>query len=515
MTTHQGLVAGIDFGTQALKISLFTLEGRLVWRGERAYPTVFPLAGRAEQKPEHWWQALVEVLKEAAKSVLLSRIEGIGVCATSSTVLVVDEAGVPQTPALLWMDNRAVDQAKAINENADTAVKEVLRYSGGKVSEEWMVAKALYLKEHGCLTPGRKVVEQLDWINFKLTGRWAASQCNAVCKWTYQAGKGFSPAFFDAIGLPDYQKLWPQEVIPVGDRVGEVTEQAAAELGIAPGIPVIQGGIDAHIGMLGAGAVEPGVMSLIMGTSFVHLVHTEKPVFHDGLWGPYENAILPDQWLIEGGQLSCGSLTTWFLQQFYPHVSAEEMGSVYEEVVAEAGKIGPGSDGLVMMDSWQGNRTPYRNPLVTGSMVGLTLAHTRYHIFRAILEATAYGTRNIIAAFEDSHVPIKRIIACGGGTKNALWMQILSDVTGLVIETLEETEAGSKGAAIVAAYGLGKYPSLADAAKANIQSGRVYTPQKEAQEKYDRYFAAYLDLHVALFPIMKGLASPEKGDGMR
>lgn len=506
MIADHSIVAGIDFGTQGLKVSLYTLEGKLVWRGERSYPTVFPLAGRAEQNPEHWWQALVEVLAEAAQSVPLSRIEGIGVCATSSTVLVTDEAGTPQTPALLWMDKRAVAQAKAVNEHTDPAVKEVLRYSGGKVSEEWMVSKALYLQENGFLPPGSRVMEQLDWIHFRLTGRWAASQCNAVCKWNYRAGKGFSPAFFKAIGLPEYHRLWPEEVIPVGSRVGAVTEAAAAELGIAPGVPIFQGGIDAHIGMLGVGAVEPGIMSLVMGTSFVHLVHTEEPVFHEGLWGPYEHAILPDQWLIEGGQLSCGSLTTWFLQQFYPHVPAEELGAVYEEVVAQAGKIAPGSEGLVMMDSWQGNRTPYRNPLATGSLVGLTLAHTRYHIFRAILEATAYGTRNIISTFADSRVPITRIIACGGGTKNALWMQILSDVTGLVIEAVEETEAGSKGAAILAAYGLGRYPSLAEAAWANAEKGRVYTPQQEAHEAYDRYFAAYLDLHKALFPIMKELS---------
>ncbi|WP_183192399.1 FGGY-family carbohydrate kinase [Brevibacillus fluminis] len=505
MTMKQAIVAGIDFGTQGLKVGLFTVAGKLVWKGERSYPTVYPHAGQAEQNPQHWWKALREVLAEAASVLPLSQIEGIGVCATSSTVLVVDEAGTPQTPALMWMDKRAVAQAQTINEKEEPIVKDILRYSGGKVSEEWMVAKALYLKENGYLLPGRKVVEQLDWINFKLTNRWVASQCNAVCKWNYRDGEGFSPAFFKAIDLPEYREFWPEEVIPVGSQVGVVTEGAAVELGLSAGIPVFQGGIDAHIGMLGVGAVDSGIMSLVMGTSFVHLVHAEEPVFHEGLWGPYENPILPDKWLIEGGQLSCGSLTTWFLQQFYPHVPAEQLYRVYDELLAEAARIAPGSEGLVMMDSWQGNRTPYRNPHATGSLVGLTLAHTRYHIFRAILEATAYGTRNIISTFEETDVPITRIIACGGGTKNALWMQILSDVTGLVIETLEETEAGSKGAAILASYGLGHYLTLADAAKALAEKGHVYTPQPDAHRAYDRYFTTYLDLHKALFPIMKEL----------
>lgn len=505
MMKDKSYVAGIDFGTQGVKVGLFTLDGKLVWKGERSYPTVFPQAGRAEQNPIHWWQALREVLREATAAIALSQIKGIGVCATSSTVLVADENGTPQTPALMWMDNRAVAQAQAVNENTEAIVKEILRYSGGKVSEEWMVAKALYLKDNGYVTPGSKVVEQLDWINFKLTNRWVASQCNAVCKWNYRDGEGFSPAFFQAIGWPEYREHWPEEVIPVGSQVGVITELASAELGIAQGVPVFQGGIDAHIGMLGVGAVEPGIMSLVMGTSFVHLVHAEDPVFHQGLWGPYQNAILPDKWLIEGGQLSCGSLTTWFLQQFYPHVPAEELGRVYEELLSEASQIPAGSEGLVMMDSWQGNRTPYRNPLSTGALVGLTLAHTRYHIFRAILEATAFGTRNIISTFAETSLPIRRIIACGGGTKNGLWMQILSDVTGLAIETLEETEAGSKGAAILASYGLGHYPTLADAAKALAGKGRVYTPRPEVQSAYDKCFAVYLELHKALFPIMKEL----------
>ncbi len=506
MSGEKSYVLGIDFGTQGLKTGIFTTDGTLIWKGEHSYPTAYPHVGRAEQDPSAWWHALGSVLREAAHGVDLSRIEGVSVCATSSTVLVANEQGVPVSPAIMWMDKRAVAQTESINHNSDPEVKEVLRFSGGKVSEEWMVAKTLYLKQTGKLRPGMKVVEQLDWINFKLTGNWTASQCNAVCKWNYVIEKGgFSPAFFAAIGLPDYQAYWPENIIPVGGVVGRFTAEAAGHLGLAEGTPVFQGGIDAHIGMLGVGAVETGIMSLVMGTSFVHLVHAESPVFHPGLWGPYEDAILPHSWLIEGGQLSCGSLTTWFLQQFYPHVPADQLGSVYAELLAEAEKLPAGSEGLVMMDSWQGNRTPYRNPVATGAVVGLTLAHTRYHIFRAILEATAYGTKNIIQTFEQTKLPIHRIIACGGGTKNALWMQILSDVTGLVIETLEETEAGIKGCAIIAANGLGHFPSLKAAAQAMGEGGRVYTPQTDKQQAYEKYFAIYLDLHEKLFPVMNEL----------
>jgi FGGY-family pentulose kinase len=506
MIAEKKYVLGIDFGTQGLKLGIFSALGKLVWKGEQSYPTYFPQVGRAEQNPLDWWNALIRLLHQGSANVDLSRIGGICVCATSSSVLLVDPEGTPVMPAMMWMDQRAVPDAGAINENRDPAVTGTLRYSGGKVSEEWMTPKALWLKRNGMLKPGYKVVEQLDWINYMLTGKWAASQCNAVCKWNYVPSEGgFSPSFFSAIGWPEFAEHWPQEVIPVGGLVGTVTSQAAGQLGLPEGVPVFQGGIDAHIGMLGVGAVDPGVMALVMGTSFVHLVHSPKPVFQQGLWGPYPDALLPGSWLLEGGQLTCGSLTTWFLKQFYPDVPEEKRAGVYGELLREAEKIPAGSEGIVIMDSWQGNRTPYRNPLATGAIVGLTLAHTRYHIFRAILEATAYGTKNVIEAFQQTEQPIKRIIACGGGTKNPLWMQILSDVTGLAIETLEETEAGIKGCAITAAYGLGYYPSLADAAKAMGEKGKAYEPRPEERSAYEKYFQIYLRLHETLFPVMKEL----------
>jgi len=503
MFAEQSCVMGIDFGTQGVKAGIFTTDGKLVWKSERSYPTAYPQVGRAEQDPSEWWQALSELMRTASADFDLRQIGGIAVCATSSTVLHTDARGVPLRPAILWMDQRAVSESEEINANQQQEVQEVLRYAGGKVSEEWMTAKTLWLKRHAKLAPGDRIVEQLDWINHQLTGEWTASMCNAVCKWNYVKSKGgFSPHYFAAIGLPDYADYWPDTVVPVGGLVGRITEKAAEQLGLPVGTPVFQGGIDAHIGMLGVGAVDSGVMSLVMGTSFVHLVHADRPVFHPGLWGPYQDAILPESWLIEGGQLTCGSLTTWFLQQFYPHVPKAQRAEVYAELLREAERIPPGSEGVVMMDSWQGNRTPYRNPLATGALVGLKLAHTRYHVFRSMLESTAYGTRNIIRTFQESGLAINRIIACGGGTKNPLWMQILSDVTGLVIETMEETEAGIKGCAMIAAYGLGQYDHLSSAAKAMVEPGKIYSPQLANKPLYDKYFEIYLDLHKTLFPVM-------------
>lgn len=496
-------VLGIDVGTQGLKAGIYTTGGQKVWVGSEGYPTQYPEPGLSEQDPNDWWKALTRVLAKCPKEIGLHSISAIAVCATSSTVLLVDESGAPVGPAMMWMDTRAGQEVDAINENSDPHVKEILRYSGGKVSAEWMTPKSLWLKNWGKLKPGCKIVEQLDWFNYRLTGNWVSSLCNATCKWNYVKGKGFSDSFFRSIQLGDYAEFWPTAVKKVGDKVGVISAKAAQETGFKEGVPVLQGGIDAHIGMLGIGATAPGEVSLIMGTSFVHLVHTEKAVFHPGLWGPYADAILPGTWLLEGGQLTCGSLTTWFLQQFYPDKSGEELNGVYEELLAKAKEIDPGSNGLVIMDSWQGNRTPYRNAWSKGTIYGLTLAHTKYDIFRAILESVAYGTHNIMDCYRESGVPLQRIIASGGGSKNSLWLQIISDVTGLTIEVAEETEAGTKGCAVISAFGLRHYPSLAAASKKMTQTAGLYQPDMEANEKYKKFFKNYIELHERLLPLME------------
>lgn len=386
MLERNELVVGVDFGTQSLKVALYRTSGQQIWLDQERYLT-HSYRDRAEQNPEDWWTAFCRVMRRLPDEVDRQQIRGLAVCATSSTVLLTDEQENPLMPAMLWMDQQAVKEAEHINGQSGETVASVLAYSGGKVSEEWMSAKSLWLKKQGLLRPGVRIMEQLDWIHFRLTQRWVASQCNATCKWNYipQHG-GFVKDFFQTIGFAEYLSYWPQEVLPVGERIGPLMPEAARALGLHTEVIVFQGGIDAHIGMLGTGAVEEGEMNLIMGSSFVHLLHADQPVWKQGLWGPYPDAILPDSWLLEGGQLTCGSLTTWFMEQFYSHLPHEEHANVYQQLVAKAEKLTPGSEGLVVLDSWQGNRTPYRDPYARGSIFGLTLTHKRSMGHKQIVE---------------------------------------------------------------------------------------------------------------------------------
>lgn len=505
--TNKNYVLGIDIGTQSLKVGVYTTDGKHVCTTSNAYKTYHRQNGYSEQDANDWWLALQQSIQTASQSLDMKFVKGIALCATSSTVLLTDDKLKPIGLAQCWMDQRSAVEEDEINSNEHDEVKNRLSYSGEKTSIEWMMTKSLWLKKNHDLT-GKRIVEQIDWMNYQLTGVLVSSKCNVTCKSGY-VGKlgGFSEEFFDKIGLEGITKCWPSKVLSVGDQVGAITEKAAAFLGLAVGTPVFQGGIDAHIGMIGAGALEPGSLNMTTGTSFVHLMHHKHSIFNDALWGPYDSPLVEDHWLLEGGQLSCGSIISWFLQEFYS--GREDKAEIYKELESEIQKIKPGSDGLLVLDSWKGNRTPYKTPYATGAFIGLTLSHNKYHIYRAILEAIAFGTKNVIRTFNQSSIPVHQIIAGGGGTQNKSWMQIISDVTGLPILIPKDIETGSKGAAIIASYGIGEYASLKEASTLMVEMEKTYYPNPDEKNNYDSYFNIYLELNQLLFPIMEKLTKGE------
>ncbi|NGP46693.1 carbohydrate kinase [Bacillaceae bacterium SIJ1] len=499
---------GIDIGTQSLKIGVYDQNGEVIAKASQSYPTYHTKKGISEQNPTDWWDALRAALQQASNHIDLTNICGITLCATSSTVVITDQNFQPIAPAQSWMDQRSVAEEEEINNNASSVVKNRLRYSGEKTSIEWMTTKALWLKRHYDLED-KHILEQQDWMNYKLTGQVVASKCNATCKWHYvESRNGFSEEFFEEVGLAHIVQHWPQRVVKVGAIVGHVTESAAKELGLTFDTPVFQGGIDAHIGMIGSNALEPGNLCMITGTSFVHLTHHKKPIFNNSLWGPYDAPLIDDHWLLEGGQLSAGSIISWFLHEFYS--DRDNIKEVYRELDEEMKNIELGSDGLIVLDSWKGNRTPYKNPYATGAFIGLTLSHTKFHIYRAILESIAFGTKNVIETFRNSSIPIHKIIAGGGGTKNSYWMQMISDITGLPICIPEEEEIGTKGAAIIAAYGSGLYSNIQEAAARMVRMKTNYVPDINNTKAYEAIFQNYLDINELLFPIMKKLQLGEE-----
>ena len=309
-----GLLLGLDLGTEGARVGAFTEDGAALGSVHRPYATSFPRAGWAEQDPEAWWAAVVD----AARTLLATdacRAAGpvlaVASATTASTVAVLDADGRPLRPAILWMDSRASAQAARTAGLADR--HPVLAWSGGSDASEWLLPKAVWLKEHEPATWARaaRVVEALDYLTFRLTGRWVGSQMNAVCKYNYDGLRGAFPVeLYADLGVADLVERLPDQILPVGSVAGPLTAEAAAAFGTAAGAPVVVGGIDAHVSLLSCGASED-VVSLVSGTSSAIIAEVDEPTETTEIWGPYPHALRTTKWLVEGGQVTSGSVLTW------------------------------------------------------------------------------------------------------------------------------------------------------------------------------------------------------------
>lgn len=495
----RNVLFSIDLGTQSARAACFDEAGNRLSMAEEVYETRYPHPGWAEQRPSDWWRAICSSCHRAA-AALSGNYTPAAICigATSSTVLPVDAQGSPLGNAILWMDTRSRKECAMVNETRHP----ILSYCGGGVSVEWMLPKTLWMKKNQpeLYNSAYKIVEALDWLNFKLSGEWAASKCNASCKWTFSDVEGgFVEEFFKEIGFPEYAEKWPISVKAMGEPVGRVTPEAAKELGIQGTPMLIQGGIDAHVGMVGLGTVVPGIMGVIMGTSFVHLALSEERMFIPGLWGPYSNAVVPGYSLLEGGQTSAGAITRWFKEVF-----AKDLGDeAYALLAQEAATAPPGCDGLTVLDFWQGSRTPVCDPDLTGCMWGMDLHHTRGHMYRAVLESVAHGTRNILSAFRKGGYHVDNMAVCGGVTKNPLWLQIIADICQTPIVLTKDTDAVLLGGAITGSVGVGIHPSFQAASESMVHQRSVVEPDSSLTWIYDKAHQRYLATYEALSPLMR------------
>lgn len=503
-------VLGIDVGTQSVRVMVFDLQGRPRGSAAKPLPTHIDKVSWAEQEPNDWWEGAVESTRRALAEggVEPASVVGLSVDSTSCTVLPVRRNGLPLRRALLWMDVRSVDQAQRVTRTKHP----VLKYVSWVESPEWMIPKALWLKEHqpDIYQQADLVVECQDWMIHRLTGRWVASLNQATCKWNYASPEGGWPE--DLLKQLDCRELidkWPAEVVPLGTPVGKLTAEAAEQLGLPAGVVVAQGGIDAYTAMLGLGVTLPGQMAIVMGTSTCHMALCEAGLFETHVWGPYPDALLPNTWVLEGGQTTTGGIVTWFREQFGADAAAEaeQRGSSVWDVLDErAAMIPPGAEGLVLLDYFQGNRTPLRDPKARGAVVGLSLKHSAAHLFRAIYEGTAYGTRHILEDLAAGGFRATGLYACGGGARSELWLQIHADVCGVPLYLTREQEATCLGTAICAAAGAECYPDLQAAAAAMVEIVRRIDPNPANAEAYQYMYQRYVGLYPPLRDTMHDLA---------
>ena len=523
---------GIDVGTGSARAGVFDREGHL--RGTATHPIQMwrPQSDFVEQSSEDIWRACCAAVREAVDQASLSagQIRGIGFDATCSLVALdendqpvsVSPSGNDEQNIIVWMDHRGVAQAQRINETNH----DVLRYVGGMISPEMQSPKLLWLKENLPRTWERaaKFFDLPDYLTYRATGDATRSLCTTVCKWTYlgheQSDRSDSvgrwdDSFWRDIGLDDlvaedYARIG-QRVRPMGESLRNgLTQQAANELGLAPNTPVGVSIIDAHAGGLGVtGAALDGIapspqamehrLALIGGTSSCHMAVANEARFISGVWGPYFSAMIPDLWLNEGGQSATGALIDHVI---FSHARSAELRSktkeqdrtIYEllndRLDALATKVefpAALTNALHVLPYFHGNRSPRADPTLRGMISGLTLGDTIDELallYLATIQAVAHGTRHIIDSLNECDYRIDTIFACGGGTKNPVFLREHADVTGCRIVLAQEPEAVLLGAAILGAVAGGAYGSVLQAMSAMSRAGQTIEPSSGAVAQY-------------------------------
>jgi len=490
-------VIGIDGGTESLRARVFDLKGECRGSAAHPYETRFSPGARAEQNPEDWWQALGIAVKRAVSEAGISpdAVEAIGLATTSCTVVALDRHGKALRPAIIWMDVRAEAEAAEVLATGDAAL--VVNCDGkGPVSAEWMIPKARWIAKHEpeVFKKAATICEYQDFMSLRLTGRRCASLDNVSIRWHYSTSRGgYARSLVAKLGMDALLDKWPAEVVAPGDVIGTLTTEAAGHLGLSTRVKVAQGGADAFIGMIGLGVSRPGQLALITGSSHLMFGVSSQPASVNGLWGTYADAVYPGLHIIEGGQTSTGSIINWLRRLAGGTLD-------FAALNAEAAKLEPGCDGLLVLDHFQGNRTPYVDALSRGAFVGLTLSHGMPHLFRAAIEGICFGTRAILDGMTGAGFSATEITIGGGATSSDLWLQIHADTAGLPVSVPASSEAPSLGAAILAGVGAGHFATIDDGMAAMVRPGRSIEPRPRETALYAELYKQYAQLYPALKP---------------
>ena len=492
---------GVDGGTEGLRAGVFDVFGTPLAFASTSYPTQFPAPSWAEQDPNDWWDALGKSVRKAISDsgISVDQIAAMTVDTTCCSVVPLDDSGNPVRPALIWMDVRSAEQAEQMVATEDDALR-INSNGSGPVSAEWMIPKALWIKQNEPENFDRAVTicEYQDYINLHLTGRLGASINNVSTRWHCDYSReGVPKSLLEKLDLGELAEKWPQDVFRLGELVGGLTPRAAEHLGLNTDLPVVQGGADAQIGMIGLGVVKPGNLALITGSSHLHLGLSEKPFHGTGIWGTYADALLPGLHTVEGGQTSTGSVINWLKNLFGE--------SDYETLNRDASKLPPGSENLIVQEHFQGNRTPHTDPKSRGAFHGLTLKHGREHLFRAAIEGVAFGSELILESMRTNGFFPESIVVSGGATRSELWLQIQSDVSNLPLTLTKNPDAPLLGCAILATVGAGIYEDIPTAVEQMVQIDRVIEPNSQVHAEYQPFYESYKASYVGLRNIRNNL----------
>ena len=470
----------------------------------------------------------IEVLEVTVPAVLKESgvdpadVIGMAIDFTACTMLPVDKEGiplcfredlksVPHAWLKLWKHHAAQYEANKLNQIAEERGEDFLARYGGKISSEWMFPKIMQILDEApeIYDMADRFMEATDWVTMQMTGAEARNSCTAGYKAMWHKKKGYpSKDFFKALD-PRLENVVEDKlstnIFPQGAKAGELTEAMAAKTGLLPGTAVAVANVDAHVAVPAVGITGPNKMLMIIGTSTCDIMCSEVEKEVPGMCGVVEDGVLPGFYGYEAGQSCVGDHFEWFVKNCVPasyYDEAKEKGiSVYKLLGQKADNLKIGESGLVALDWWNGNRSVLVDVDLTGMMLGMTLTTKAEEMYRALIEATAYGKKMIIDTFEEAGVPVDELYACGGiAKKDPMMMQIYADVTNKEIFIGESDQAPALGSAMFGAVAAGAakggYDSIFDAAKVMGKvEERTYKPIPENVEAYSKLYAEFKILH--------------------
>jgi xylulokinase len=494
------LFLGLDVGTSGVKALLVGADGEVVRAATAPLTMATPRAGWAEQDPEAWWQASVAALKEVLAGETASRVAGIGISGQMHSSVFLDGAGEVIRPALLWCDGRTTAECREITERVGGEAR-LRDLASNPALEGFTLPKVLWLRNHEPEAFSRlsTVLLAKDYVRYRLTGVLATEPSDASATLMYDtAGLRWSEEIMSAVELP--MSLLP-EVGGSSEVLGRVTGDAAAATGLSAGTPVVGGGADNACGAAGVGAVSPGEAVASWGTSGTVLAPIAEPLVDPGLRAHTFCHVAPGVWYLMGVVLSAGAAFAWYREQLARDLAGQDGASL--RLNDEAAAIAPGADGITFLPYLQGERTPHRDASARGAFIGLSLAHTRAHLTRAVLEGVCFALRDSVTILQQLQVAPDHLLLTGGGARSAFVRKLQAEVYGLKVGTVNREEGPAYGAALLAAVGAGAFPDLAAAARATLTRSALEHPDAATHRAYDAPYERFRAAYPAIRPLLE------------
>ncbi|HTE65616.1 MAG TPA: xylulokinase [Candidatus Binatia bacterium] len=487
-------VLGLDVSTTATKAILIDESGVVRGSGVAEYDLSTPQPLWSEQEPRQWWDGAIAAIGAALASAGLTgrEVAAVGLTGQMHGLVLLDTAGEVLRPAILWNDQRTSAECDAIRQVVGR--ERLIEITGNDALTGFTAPKLVWVRDREPKVWGQvaHVLLPKDYVRLQLTGDFALDKADGAGTILFDlAARDWSPEILAALEInPD----WLPPTWEGPEVTGVISPDAAAATGLRAGTPVVAGGGDQSANAVGVGAIQPGTMALSLGTSGVIFGATDRPLYERrGRVHAFCHAV-PERWHLMSVMLSAAGSLRWFRDAVAP-------GTDFAELVAAAADAPAASGGLYFLPYLSGERSPYPDPLARGAFVGLTLRHDRRHLARAVLEGVAFGLRDGLDLMLEAGMPLPtQIRASGGGTKSALWRQILADVLGAEIATVSTSEGAAYGAGLLAAVGAGWYSTVDAAADVLVSATAAAGPGPDASA-YAEAHAVYRDLYPALAPL--------------